>query len=144
MPLKAQQSQLEIAYHKTNYVFSAPNVIRLNIGKPNHLIDKLFNQFNCSTGGFITASNPQSKKTTLEANRIANLKLEELLIGKVYFHGVGIDPDTEWKEESFMVLGIEKMALVELGRTFEQNAVVHVEKGHAPELVWIDIREKST
>ena len=43
-----------------------------------------------------------------------------------------------------MVLGIEKMALIELGRTFEQNAVVHVQKGHAPELVWTDIREKST
>ncbi len=144
MPFVHKQSQLEIAYQKTNYVFSAPNVIRLNIGKPNPLIDRLFNQLNCSTGGFISACNPESKKTTPEKNRIANFKLEELLIGKVYFYGVGIDPDTEWKEESFMVLGIDKTELIELGRTFKQNAVVYVEKGHVPELVWTDIREKST
>ncbi len=137
MPFKNKQFPLETIYQKTNYVFSAPNVIRLNIGKPNPLIDKLFNQFKCLTGGFITACNPQSKKTKPENNRIENLKLEELLIGKVYFHGVGIDPDTEWKEESFKVLGIEKAELIEFGRIFKQNAVVFVQKDHAPELVWI-------
>jgi hypothetical protein len=144
MPFIHKQSQLEIAYKKTNYVFSAPNVIRLNIGKPNPLVDKLFNQLNFSTGGFISACNPESKKTTPEKNRKANLKLEELLIDKVFFYGVGIDPDTEWKEESFMVLGIKKVELIELGRTFKQNAVIYVEKGHAPELVWTDVREKSS
>jgi len=50
--------------------------------------------------------------------------------------GVGRDPRGEWPAEpSVLVLGISRREAEILGRSYEQNAVVFVERGGAPELV---------
>ncbi|MGH8720503.1 MAG: DUF3293 domain-containing protein, partial [Burkholderiales bacterium] len=52
--------------------------------------------------------------------------------------GEGRDPQQEWPAEpSVLVVGIARAEAEVLGRGYEQNAIVFVEKGKAPELVML-------
>ena len=49
--------------------------------------------------------------------------------------GEGRDPRGEWPAEaSVLVLGISRREAEILGRSYEQNAIVFIERGQAPEL----------
>jgi putative PIN family toxin of toxin-antitoxin system len=53
-----------------------------------------------------------------------------------WLEGEGRDPEGRWvAEPSLLVLGIAREEAQALGRQLEQNAIVFVEKGRAPELV---------
>lgn len=87
---------------------------------------------------FITASNPGSKRLSEARNqgRWNNLVKEILKRGYAFLEGKGMARDPGWMPEaSMLILGIDRRNAVELGRCFEQIAIVFAERGQAVELV---------
>lgn len=86
----------------------------------------------------MTAANPRGMPADPDDNALST---EALLVaqreaGYACIPGVGRDPRGEWPAEpSVLVLGISRREAEILGRGYEQNAIVFIEKGAAPELV---------
>ena len=113
------------AYSSTIYQVNEP-LIQILIGQQCGPIDALLQQHNCITYAFITAWNPFSNLLSDAENENRNQLLYNELIGKfLLFQGQGIGQDPKWKpEESFLVLGIDECTAIEVGKKFEQNAIV--------------------
>ena len=93
-----------------------------------------------ATAAYITAANPRGEARTAWENEIANAALVESQTQAGYscYEGEGRDPQGRWTpERSVLVVGIARTDAEALGRVFEQNAIVFVEKGRSPELVLI-------
>ena len=83
---------------------------------------------------FITAWNPRSQLLSA----VQNQERQESLIQEVrrkklsFYPGVGRAPDgaPSWSEDSILVVGLNESLSVELGRRFEQNAVLVGSVGH--------------
>jgi uncharacterized protein DUF3293 len=125
------------AYRNTEYVvFGRPELV-LRIGVPSADLDELLEAEGAATAAFITAENPRGVKASAYRNEIANAALVESQNQAGYrcFEGEGRDPKGKWKERSVLVVGIGREAAEKVGRAFEQNAIVFVARGKAPELV---------
>lgn len=129
--------ELRAAYESTDYVvFGRPELV-LRIGVPSADLDELLDAEGASTAAFITAENPLGLEASAYRNEIANAALVESqnAAGFRCFEGEGRDPRGKWKERSVLVVGIGREAAKAVGRAFEQNAIVFVERCKAPELV---------
>jgi len=126
------------AYEKALYVvFGKPELV-IRIGQPNADLDELLAAEGAATAAYITAANPRGVATSAWKNEIANAALVETQTKAGYrcFEGEGRDPQGRWKpERSVLVVGISRADAEGVGRVFEQNAIVFVERGRAPELV---------
>lgn len=126
------------AYLAAEYlVFSEP-AIALRIGERSEALDGLLEDAGAETAAFVTAANPGGKPADPGENAISTeaLLLAQREAGYVCIPGVGRDPRGEWPAEpSVLVLGISRREAEILGRSYEQNAVVFVERGGVPELV---------
>ncbi|MCZ8344402.1 MAG: DUF3293 domain-containing protein [Leptospira sp.] len=110
----------------------------IQIGKKNPELDLLLAKYNQSSWCYITAWNPYSKQLDLETNRKRNedMRLEiKTNRESIVLNGVGESPDGIWYEESYLVIGIDKVTAQSLGRKYEQNAIVVGVRGGLPELV---------
>ena len=90
------------------------------------------------TAAFITSFNPRGLPAHEETNFLTSGELCDAAdrTGYKIYLGEGNDPQGEWKPEaSLLIVGIPRAEDEALGRRFQQNAIVWVEKGHAPELV---------
>jgi len=130
--------ELIAAYEKALYVvFGKPELV-LRIGRHNPDLDELLEAEGAATAAYITAANPRGEARTAWQNEIANAALVELQTkaGHPCYEGEGRDPEKRWTpERSVLVIGISRPDAEAVGRAFEQNAIVFVEKGRAPELV---------
>jgi hypothetical protein len=126
------------AYLETDYrVFTDPP-ITLRIGVKNSRLDDLLLQESSSSAAFITAWNPFSQLLSGEANAGLQRSLFSDLhaLGVIVIEGVGIHPAGVWPgEPSYLILGIARYTAIELGRRYQQNALVWHEAGKASELV---------
>ena len=130
--------ELIAAYEKAEYVVFAMPEIVLRIGEPNPILDELLEADGAATAAYLTAANPRGEPASREDNDIAAAALYESLLaeGLVCYGGEGRDPEERWTPEpSLLVLGISRARAESVGREFEQNAIVFVRKGAAPELV---------
>lgn len=96
-------------------------------------------KMNKTTIGIITAYNPLSQVLPIEENEARNMILAQKLeaFGCTYFVAYGKDPSGAWEaEKSFAVLGLTKAQITQLAKEFNQHAIVFVEEGMPPELVW--------
>ncbi len=127
-------SDLYDAYRNTSYqVFNSD--LSIHIGDFHNNLDQLLEDHQCETWAFITASNPRSK-TLLEDE---NLKRHQLLLDDltafILFEGQGVGEDPAWKPElSVLVLGIPQELAIEIGKKYDQNAIVTGIKGGVAEL----------
>jgi hypothetical protein len=132
--------ELIAAYEKALYVvFGTPELV-IRIGEPNPDLDELLEAEDAASAAFITAANPRGEATTPWKNEIANAALVQTQTQAGYrcFEGEGRDPQKRWKpERSVLVVGVSRPDAESVGRAFEQNAIVFVEKGRPPELVLI-------
>jgi hypothetical protein len=66
-------------------------------------------------------------------------ELEEVLIKTKlpYLPAFGGNSEGTWKEESFLIIGIDKQDASQLGRQYEQNAIIWIVKEQVPELIWL-------
>jgi len=57
-----------------------------------------------------------------------------------FLDGYSKDPDSDWMERSYLVLvlGLDRHDAEDIGRVFNQNAVVLYLSGKQAELVWLE------
>ena len=107
----------------------------LRIGQPSAALDALLEAESARSAAFLTAANPRGELRSHAANEAAMQALRSSL-ALPFRAGEGRDPKGRWPAEpSLLVIGISRGEAEALGRKFEQNAIVFVEKGRAPELV---------
>jgi len=90
----------------------------------------------------ITAANPRSQVLPDEENKLRNAALEGEFIARGWRYGpsFGTDRAETWREDGFIVWDETADDLLELGREFEQNAIVYGASGGVA-LGWCDTRE---
>jgi hypothetical protein len=135
VPLEAEQID---AYRRAHYVvFGEPELV-LRIGEMNEAFDVLLEEQGADTAAYVTAANPHGRRAGMTENVLAATALLEAQreAGYACFAGEGRDPQGGWPAEpSVLVVGISRAEAELLGRSYEQNAIVFVERNKAPELV---------
>ena len=127
-------------YKNAEYHVTTPDGwIAFKIGEHNQHLDQLLDANRVDMAALITAWNPQGKMCEIKANHQANQSLELAIqeMGLPYYFGFGNDPKGAWKEDSYLVMGIGLSKASELGDAYQQNAIVWINKGEAPSLIWL-------
>jgi hypothetical protein len=126
------------AYTNALYVvFGAPDLV-IRIGEPNDVLDAVMDEEGADTAAFLTAANPGGELQEKRANELSCAALHQALADAGYacFLGEGRDPEGDWPPEpSVLAVGISRREAAVIGRSYEQNAIVFIERGKAPELV---------
>ena len=130
------------AYRKAHYAVHAPAAdlaeIVLRVGEPNADLDELLDAEGAATAAFVTPSNPRGKRQGERENAEAFLRMNTLLAATRYrrFAAEGRDPEGKGPTEpGVLIVGMPREEAAALGRALEQNAIVFVDKGSAPQLV---------
>ena len=127
------------AYRRTRFCADTAQgrvVIRLEETCPE--LDALLRATGCERWAYITAFNPGSVRLSDDQNDARQRELEDAVrqVGHPMFPGEGIGEDGAWPpERSILVLGMEREAAVQLGRRFDQRAIVCGEVGSVAALV---------
>jgi predicted nucleic acid-binding protein len=130
MPLTPQLIEV---YEQALYALDAGPMI--HVGERSAELDRLLDEHGARAAAFVTAANPRGEERAAAANAAATAVLRASL-ERPWLPGEGRDPAGRWSAEpSVLVLGISRPEAEALGRRLEQNAIVFVEKGGAPELV---------
>lgn len=113
-PKSFRRAYLETVYHAGDVAFTLR-------GEPTG--DVLFGG---RSFGLVTAANPRSRALgeIENAGRNAALAAELARLGLAHGPSFGSDPAATWREDGFVVWDADAATLLELGRRFEQNAVV--------------------
>ena len=135
MPLRPD---LRAAYEKALYVvLGAPDLV-IRVGERNADLDDLLDADGVETAAFLSAANPNGILQGQAENELARAALHQVLAdeGCICYVGEGRDPEGEWPAEpSILALGISRHEAEVIGRSYEQNAIVFIERGKPPELV---------
>jgi Protein of unknown function (DUF3293) len=85
----------------------------------------------------ITAHNPYSQKLSDLENATRHKQLEQLLEsrGFIFSPSTGQSPDQTWQEEGVLIFDIALAESLEVGRHFEQHAIVYGQ-GNRVALAW--------
>lgn len=159
-PLPPQE--IVTAFHKTDYKVADRLDRPIRVGFAHEELDRMLGGYGVSSWVFLTAWNPRSQLLDPATNRERNNRLLGLLranpdwtvlpgesvgradCGDDHWIGhrsrVGVVPESDsmpWREESFLVLGMDRSAGVLMGSYFQQWAVLVGEIGSVPELVWV-------
>lgn len=114
------------AYKQTTY--AVPSLkINIRIGEKCPLLDQLLQKLERRSWCFVTAWNPQSELYSIEENKQRNQRLRADLVqsGYTYYDGLGIGDDGRWPaEESFLVIGIQRLKALKIAKEWGQNAIV--------------------
>lgn len=139
--ISANFASLDQAYQQTLYeVFAKDATIQLRVNSRNTALDRLLLQHKVVAGALITAHNPYSQPLSLQDNHQRNQTLVNTLqaMGLPTLPAVGRDESGHWPpEKSLFVLGISRTNAIDLGRQFEQNAILYGELAQPVELLWL-------
>jgi len=129
---------LEKSYRQALYVvFGAPDLV-IRIGESNPTLDEILDEEGAESAAYLTAANPGGVLQDERANALSAAALHQVLADAGYtcYLGEGRDPSGEWPAEpSVLAVGISRHEAEVIGRSYEQNAIVFIEQGKAPELV---------
>ena len=107
----------------------------IKIGIVNQELNDLLISVNASTWAYITAFNPFSKILTKADNMKRHEELKVKITNYKFFEGEGVGEDKEWEPElSLLIIGIPINESIEIGKVYEQNAIVVGEINGVPEL----------
>ena len=126
------------AYFQTDFALAGETELVFNVGRASLALDAAMAWRGCERAAFLTAHNPFSRDVGEEANRNAQAALLSDLerMGLDWIAGEGRDPSGEWPgEPSVLVLGITCQQAFELGRAYEQNALIWCDAGQPAALV---------
>jgi len=129
------------AYRATDYVLfeDGAEAVTLNIGRASPAFDRVLDARGAETAVIVTGYNPRSVVLPDAENRLRHDQLRAVIEarGFDYALGEGRDPTGQWQAEiECVVFGIAVEAGLALARAFEQNAIVFVRRGAAPELLY--------
>ncbi len=135
---------LDDAYRGTTYSVLMPegSLLALRIGERSAPLDRLLAATGHDDWAFVTACNPRSTRLdALEnAERMARLAETVQARGLRAIPGESRGDGGDWPaESSLLVLGIGEPDAIELGRLFDQHAIVAGSRGGPPRLVWIPL-----
>ena len=126
------------AYRETEYRVLAPFAAVLRIGEECAALAVVHRRYQTTCSAFITACNPRGRM----ADGATNAQRQEALLEEIVrrglagIPGVGQHPTGDWPgESSYLVPGLGREAARDLGRQFEQNAIVWAGAQAVPELV---------
>jgi len=121
------------SYERAVYALDSGMVLR--VGVRDCRLDRLLEHHGAAAAAFVTAANPRGEAQDPASNEAAMAALRGSL-ALPWLPGEGRDPEGRWRAEpSVLVLGMTRVEAEALGRRLEQNAIVFLEKGRAPELV---------
>ena len=127
------------AYLATDYrVGHTEHDIILNIGEHSERLATLFTSSGVACGAFLTAFNPRGAIQSEEANERGHAELAAMLRdqGLQAVEGSGSEDGTEWPaEKSYFALGLQLDAAKQIGRYFDQDAIVWVGADAVPQLI---------
>lgn len=127
------------AYKTTTYTVAELG-LNIKIEVQNKPLKRFLAQQTVKTWAFITAWNPESQELSLAENRSRNQTLQQQLNSKGFstFEGLGVPDKGDWTpEESLFILGVARQHAIDLGKKYEQNAIVFGEAGKIAELIVI-------
>lgn len=120
---------LRAAYERAVYVVHGSPPVEFRIGEASDVLEAMLAKHHAACAAFVSSANTRGVATPENERRLDGLKYR-------VFQGEGRDPDGAWTAEpSVLIMGIPRAEAEALGRRLEQNAIVFVEKGRAPELV---------
>jgi Protein of unknown function (DUF3293) len=126
------------AYREALYVVYGTPELVIRIGKQDDELDALLEADGLDTAAYLTAANPGGELHSKVENELSCAALHQVLAdaGYICYLGEGRDPGGDWPAEpSILALGISRHEAEVIGRSYEQNAIVFIERGKAPELV---------
>ena len=127
------------AYRATDYrVAFDGDELCLRIGEWSSGLTALLDRFDRGTACFITAENSYSRQASVTENAAKQTSLHADLaaLGAIILGGVGVSQDASWPAEaSYLAIGLSRSNACDLGRKYEQNAIVWVGENVIPELV---------
>ena len=130
--------KLVAAYAATNYALLGEDEgLVLKIGRASPEFDAILDSRGVATAVIVTAYNPRSVVLTEAENQARHRALTDLLRerGHDFQIGEGRDPLGHWKAEvECVVYGLSLEIGLEIAHAFEQNAIVFIRRGGAPEL----------
>lgn len=139
MPVSKVPVELIEAYKRTQYlVHTKDGILALRVGQPSEELADLIHAAQAVGGAFITAENPFSQPLTADENKVRQGCLREDLagFGALVVDGAGQGEDPDWPAEaSYAAIGISREQACELGRKYQQNAIVWFDDSGTPELI---------
>ena len=126
------------AYLSTSYVTEKPD-LSIKIGEMNRPLNVFLFDNNSFFWAFVSASNPYSSMLSDNENELLHNNLIEIVKENKFrfVEGLGVPSDESWKaEKSLLILDISKKEAIELGKHFNQNAIVFGQLNQVPELVF--------
>jgi hypothetical protein len=139
---KAEVANLKMAYEQTIYeVYYGQATIQIKIGESCPALDSLIAQGDRRPSWvLITSSNPYSQLLSELENQRRHQRLIKHLteLQLPLFPAMGKDQTGVWTPEaSCLILGIDRVQAIAIGRKFEQNAIVYGELNQPAELQWL-------
>ena len=125
------------AYMETDYFINNTS-IPLKINKYHSYLQTIYNNYNKNTCAYITAYNPYSEQVDININIKNNESLKLLLKENNYKYigGYGYHPSNEWeKEYSFLIIGINYDEACEIGKKYNQTAILWCDFDCIPKLI---------
>lgn len=125
------------AYFKATFrVVDDKNEIILKPNVKSEDVVRLHSKHQVSTSALITAYNPYSEDTQQSINESAQTELIEVVAQQwKTLNGEGFDPAGAWKSEpSILVLGVGIDEAINIGKQFNQNAILFISQDGIPKL----------
>jgi hypothetical protein len=127
------------AYTATSYRLGHSDTdIILKIGTLSPQVLELFKHRQVTCGAFLTAFNPRGSQQLDAENEQAHARLvtEIVNLGLSFIEGSGSEEGTEWPtERSMFALGLGHAEAEQIGRLFDQDAIVWVGIEGVPQLI---------
>lgn len=131
--------QLLKAYQETVYQVLEPP-LSIQIGVLSADLNTFLQENDATTWAFITAWNPKSQRLSQKENKRRHKELIKMVknAGYLYFIGKGMGKNADWEPEmSLLILNIPIINAIQIGKYFNQNAIVFGAYGDVPILVII-------
>ncbi|NJK54691.1 MAG: DUF3293 domain-containing protein [Pleurocapsa sp. SU_5_0] len=139
--LAKANAALTMAYEQAIYeVYYGQETIKIYIGEYCRSLDYLIAKCDYPAWALITAANPYSQPLSELENQQRQQKLIEYLqeLPWSWLDALGKDRTGVWTPEpSLLLLGIDRIEAIAVGRKFEQNALVYGELNQPAELQWL-------
>jgi hypothetical protein len=131
--------EFEDLYKNAIYVVLISPSIRFQIGNNSQELAALLGKHEVTTAALITACNPKGIKTSEDDNQrlMTDLRVDIESLNLPFYPAYGASPDESWKEESYLVIGLDQTASIAMGHKYQQNAIVWIDESKNPSLIWM-------
>ncbi len=126
---------LRLKYLDTDYIISDDPPLLMRISEQSDDLRVLLGSMGVESAAFITAWNPRSEQLTDAENDdrqgVLLTDIEKLRLNYL----VGYSQREDWREYSYLVLGIQEDQATEMAIRYEQNAYVWIGPAGIPKLI---------